>query len=58
VLDVYTRHYNQHRPHRALALRPPEQADGNAQPLRAPPFPQLKRIDLLGGLIHEYEHAA
>jgi hypothetical protein len=36
----------------------PEQADGNAQPLRALPFPQLKRIDLLGGLIHEYEHAA
>jgi putative transposase len=27
VLRVYARHYNQHRPHRALALRPPEQAD-------------------------------
>jgi putative transposase len=27
VLRVHTRHYNQHRPHRALALRPPGQAD-------------------------------
>jgi putative transposase len=58
VLRVYTCHYNQHRPHRALALHPPEQADGNPAPLRAPPYPQLHRTDLLGGLIHEYEHAA
>jgi hypothetical protein len=39
-------------------LRPPEKADGNLKPLRAPPFLPLKRTDLLGGLIHEYEHAA
>lgn len=58
VLRVYTRHYNHHRPHRALALHPPEQAGGNPAPLRAPPYPQLNRRDLLGGLIHEYEHAA
>jgi putative transposase len=58
VLRVYARHYNQHRPHRALALRPPEQADGNPTRLRAPAYPQLNRRDLLGGLIHEYEHAA
>ena len=58
VLRVYTRHYNQHRPHRALALRPPEQADRSATPLRAAPYAQLTRTDLLGGLIHEYEHAA
>jgi len=58
VLRVYTRHYNQHRLHRALALCPPEQADRNPVPLRAPPDPQLNRRDLLGGLIHEYEHAA
>jgi putative transposase len=57
VLRVYTRHYNQHRPHRphrALALRPPEQADRSATPPRAPPYAQLTRTDLLGGLIHEY----
>jgi putative transposase len=58
VLRVYTRHYNDHRPHRSLAFRPPEQADGSANLLRAPPYPQLNRRDLLGGLIHEYEHAA
>jgi putative transposase len=58
VLRVYTRHYNQHRPHRALALHPPEQAEGNLAPLRAPLDLQLHRRDLLGGLIHEYEHAA
>jgi transposase InsO family protein len=57
VLRVYTRHYNRHRPHRALALHPPEEADGNPTPLRAA-YPQLNRRDLLGGLIHEYEHAA
>jgi putative transposase len=58
VLRVYTCHYNQHRPHRALALCPPEQANGNPTTLRAPAYPQLNRTDLLGGLIHEYEHAA
>jgi putative transposase len=58
VLRVYVRHYNQHRPHRALALRPPEQADGNPRPLRAQAYSQLNRRDLLGGLIHEYERAA
>jgi putative transposase len=58
VLRVYTRDYNKHRPHRALALCPPEQSDGNPKPLRAPPYPQLNRRDLLGGLIHEYKHAA
>jgi putative transposase len=58
VLRVYTRHYNQHRPHWALALRPPEQADRSATPLSAPPDARIKRTDLLGGRIHEYDHAA
>jgi putative transposase len=58
VLRVYTRHYNHHRPHRSLAFRPPELADRNPTPLRAPPYPQFNRRDLLGGLIHEYARAA
>jgi putative transposase len=37
---------------------PPEQSDGNPAPLRVPPARQLHRRDLLGGLIHESEHAA
>jgi hypothetical protein len=31
---------------------------GPPAPVRAPPDQQLIRRDLLGGLIHEYEHAA
>ena len=58
VLRVYALHYNGHRPHRALASRPPEQADRSPTPLRAPPSPQLTRRDLLRGLLHEYEYAA
>jgi putative transposase len=58
VLRVYARHYNGHRPHRSLTFRPPEQADRSPTPLRAPPYPQLNRRDLLGGLIHEYQYAA
>jgi transposase InsO family protein len=58
VLRVYARHYNRHRPHRSLALRPPERAGANHKPQRARPYPQPTRRDLLDGLIHEYEHAA
>jgi putative transposase len=58
VLRVYARHYNRHRPHRSLALRPPERAGANPKAQRARPFPQPTRRDLLGGLIDEYEHAA
>jgi putative transposase len=58
VLRVYTRHYNRHRPHQALALRPPERANKGTTSLRAPPLPRLTRKDLLGGLIHEYDRAA
>jgi putative transposase len=58
VLRVYARHYNRHRPHRSLALRSPEQTETSPTPLRAPPYPQLNRTDLLGGLIHEYDRAA
>jgi putative transposase len=59
VLRVYARHYNQHRPHRALALRPPS-ADVRAAPrIRASlPATHIHRRDLLGGLLHEYEAAA
>jgi putative transposase len=58
VLRTYVNHYNRHRPHRSLALRPPERASRSAIPLRAPLHLQLRRTDLLGGLLHEYEHAA
>jgi putative transposase len=61
VLGSYTRHYNEHRPHRAVGQRPP---------LSQPPptderamaevidLDRVRRRDLLGGLIHEYQLAA
>jgi transposase InsO family protein len=53
VLRVYRRHYNEHRPHRALDLLPPSGRDPTQ--LNSPD--RLERRDLLGGLIHEYEAA-
>jgi transposase InsO family protein len=59
VLRVYIRHFNQHRPHRALDLRPPDRASGTDPP---PPATvhrlQVRRRALLGGLLREYEPAA
>jgi putative transposase len=55
VLRVYRRHYNEHRPHRALDLLPPEGPILLKQP-RATQL--LCRRGLLGGLIHEYKAAA
>ena len=56
VLTTYALHYNEHRPHRALAQRPPLSDD---QPLAdVIDLDHLRRRDLLGGLIHEYQLAA
>jgi putative transposase len=58
VLTEYLRHYNTARPHRALDLQPP----APARTLRAvgPPagLPAVERVDVLGGLVHEYRRAA
>jgi hypothetical protein len=53
VLDVYRCHYNERRPHPALHLRPPNGRDPT--PLNA--TARLRRRDLLGELIHEYDAA-
>jgi putative transposase len=55
VLRVYTSYYNRHRPHRALSLDPPD--DPPSAPMRASP-PQIRKRELLGGLINEYRAAA
>jgi putative transposase len=52
ILRVYRQHYNEHRPHRALCLLPP-----NGPRTTLPGPDRLQRRDLLGGLIHEYEAA-
>jgi putative transposase len=59
ALHQYEVHYNDHRPHRGI---------GNARPLHPLPTPNtesgtishlsIRRRDRLGGLLHEYEHAA
>ena len=59
ALRQYERHYNAHRPHRGIS---------NARPLRPLPAQitnpdtimhlNVRRHDRLGGLLHEYEHAA
>jgi putative transposase len=59
ALHQYERHYNTHRPHRGIS---------NARPLHPLPEPitdpdtithlNIRRHDCVGGIIHEYEHAA
>ena len=53
VLRIYIQHYNRERPHRGLALQPPETPQ-----LKPPPAGEVQRRDRLGGLLHEYYRAA
>jgi putative transposase len=56
VLRTYVGHYNRERPHRGLGLELPEPPPlGYLAPVRPR---EVKRRDLLGGLIHEYRQAA
>jgi putative transposase len=57
VLRRYVEHYNQRHPHRGLAHAtpvPPERTEATS----APDAGRLRRRDVLGGLIHQYEYAA
>jgi putative transposase len=56
ILRTYLDHYNRGRPHRGLDLGTPEPGE---PPDRASGGPiGVRRRDMLGGLIHEYEAAA
>jgi transposase InsO family protein len=55
VLASYARHYNAERPHRGIALRVPDK-QSHVDPVET--VPEIKRRDLLGGLIHEYYSVA
>ena len=57
VLRIYVRHYNEHRPHRALGLKAPDRRAGVAV-VREDQEGRVRRRDLLGGLLHEYQRAA
>jgi hypothetical protein len=56
VLTAYVGHYNEHRPHRSLGQRSPQQETGPAPVSLVYPG-RLRRRDRLGGLVHEYELA-
>jgi hypothetical protein len=58
VLAEYLCHYNIVRPHRSLELRPPRL--GRSLTLVEPGSTRslVERVDVLGGLIHEYRRAA
>jgi len=55
VLDKYVQHYNQARPHRGLHLGQPIP---RSFPLSPIDDGTVTRLDILGGIIHEYERAA
>jgi len=57
VLTTYVEHYNTARPHRGINLEVPIR---RRRPLEASTEPgaRIQRVDVLGGLIHEYRRAA
>ncbi len=55
VLHGYVAHYNEERPHRSLALAAPAR---EPPPTGGSPPAEIRRRDVLGGIIHEYYAAA
>ena len=55
LLDTYVEHYNAHRPHRGLDLAAPEAPQLDPPPGR---MDEIRRRDVLDGLIHEYYRVA
>jgi transposase InsO family protein len=55
ILAEYARHYNQHRPHRALQQSPPAR---HPRPPALSANVRVLRRDRLGGLIREYAQVA
>jgi len=56
VLEEYATHYNSGRPHRSLDLRAP--GDDRHVITFPVPFDRIRRHEILGGLISQYEPAA
>jgi putative transposase len=57
VLRIYVAHYNDHRPHRALGLEPPD-PPADLSVVRDGQPSRVHRRDLLGGLLHEHHRRA
>jgi hypothetical protein len=58
VLTEYLRHYNTVRPHRSLGLQPPNPTRALTLVESSTVERPVRRIDVLGGLIHEYQPPA
>jgi putative transposase len=58
VVNEYVRHYNDERPHRSLALRPPSSIAVRSAPGAVTAAASVRRRDRLGGLVHEYYQVA
>jgi len=58
VLTEYLRHYNTVRPHRSLDLQSPRPAPRLTLVEPDTGESSVQRVDVLGGLIHEYRRAA
>jgi putative transposase len=58
VLTEYLRHYNTVRPHRSLDLQPPRPVSRLMLVEPVTGGLSVERVDVLGGLIHEYRRAA
>jgi putative transposase len=58
VLTEYLRHYDSARPHRSLDLQPPTPSRALTLVGSSTVEHQIRRVDALGGLIHEYQRAA
>ena len=50
-------HYNAARPHRGINLGVPA-ADNEPAATSLAEIRRIERVDVLGGLVHEYRHAA
>ena len=57
VLTEYLQHYNIARPHRALGQLPPAQAHKRPREINLADY-RIRRKQVLGGLIHEYQITA
>jgi putative transposase len=58
VLTVFVDHYNVHRPHRALALKPPHRTRPSCAAGPECGEARVQRRDRLGGVVREYVRAA
>ena len=57
VVAAYVTHYNTARPHRGINLDMPA-ADRDPTPASLEQIRRIERVDVLGGLVHEYRRAA